>query len=249
MKFLCLTHLTQSERIKRMKFMSFSDQFWATLIAAALIIFAGILQLRWNLKQNKKSDAFNDLSEKISEAKKLISNIQSNSNQLISSLAKKGDATLRGENSNDEELVESQKLNITSIYNSQLKILEIIEKVDKSTVINGKTKNSAKQLYYMALYQHSLVEKCNQIVLTIASDMSAKPKPMISPELFVKISELYNIVIQGSIDIQSYLDDLEVILHNDLVRSVFGKAKHTKLERKVLTEKGITDIRIKRPLR
>lgn len=246
---LCLTISVYGESIVIMNILGFSDQAWATIVAAIFLIPIGVNQLRWSLKQNKKTDAFNELSKRISEAKKLITNIQTNSNQLINSLAKKGDAILRGENSDDKMLAESQEKNINSIYDSQFKIIEIIEMIDKSTVINEKTKNAAKQLYYLALYQHSLVEKCNQIIQVMAVDMSATPKPLISPELFIKISEIYGIVIQGSIDIQSYLDDLEVIIHNDLVKSVFKKAEHTKLERKILTISGITDIRTKRPLR
>lgn len=228
---------------------SFTDQSWATLIAAVIVIFAGIWQLRWNLRQNKKSDAFNELSKGISEAKICIRDIQTNSNQLIYWLANKADAILRGEEGDDVSLSNAQKENIQAIFDSQRRMIEIIEMIDKSTVISRRIKNAAKQLYYLSMYQHDLVVKCNQIVQAIVKDVLADPKDLVSPDVFKNVSELYGLVVQGSVDIQSYLDDLEIILHNGLVKFTFGKASTTGIERKVLTIDGIVDTRIKRPLR
>lgn len=237
----------------------------ATYVIGIFGIGYGFRQLRINLKLNKKAEVFDDLSKKINQAKDLIDKIASVADSLINLIAKEADASsnfaqlvsniTQAENELDRRVKQlavfekKQIEHLDAIYDSQREIIKIVEKIDKTSVISLSAKESAKYVYFVASDQHVLIRKANDVILSLNVITNLGEVPNISPQTFKAIINLYAEITSRNNEIKNYLDDLEVILHNDLVKGIFGKARRGILPAKYLDKSGFKDKRVKKALR
>jgi hypothetical protein len=235
-------------------------QTWATYIVGAVAIGVGLWQFRRAFKLNKKSQVFDELSKELQEASVSVSNIQSQTTNIIDHLAQaanSADFDLAGKTQAEQtaeierrieeldNIAEKQKEYLTSIYNSSLKILKIINKVEKSSVVSDSSRKAARYLFYEATEQHELLVSMSKILQSFNVTPPVGQAPNITSNTFNAFMELVHKINARNIVIGNYINDLETILHNDLVKKIFGKASIEKIPTKHLTPTGLTDTRVK----
>jgi hypothetical protein len=233
-------------------------------LATYLSVFLGIILAAWQLnrtlRMNKKANLFDEITKDISLAVNNINSINIQNEEIIKILAKQAnlvseyDPTNKTDEQNQAEIARrlseiddtgnKHRNNVQSIFDSYSKILEIISTIEKSTVIRNKSKMAARQLYYTSTEQYELVHTVNQILLTFYVFPPLGGFPNVTSETFNSFAGLVKKIGTGNDLIKSYLQDLEVILHNDLVKRFYGKARYGELNNKYLTSDGLKDRRV-----
>lgn len=235
----------------------------ATYVVGLLAIGGVIWQLKRTFVLNKKATVFDELSKDIKKAIKLVNSVNTETNSIVQLLASAAnsasyDTVGKTQQQNDAEIkrridelgkvANSQKQHITVIYNSYENVLEIIQKVEQSTVINKSSKKAARYLFYQADEQFQLVQAANKVLQSFNVVPPLGNDPNISPDTFNAFSNLVNLISLGNQRMGNYLSDLEVILHNDLVRKLFKKASIANIPAQHLTTDGFKDNRTEKPL-
>ena len=237
------------------------------VFAVYLVGFVGfavtINQLKRNFKLRKKADTFEELAKEIREASDLSRTIINRTDSMITSLASTADemAFDAAGKSNQEIDAEvdrriaalTQLQQLFEAYKGEvdahtIKILQIIKNIEKSTIVKNKTQKAARYLYYEVNEQQGLMKAGNAILETLNVVPLIGKDPNVSPETFKAIKELLINISGKNYTIGGYLDDLEIILHNDLVKKVYGEAKNETLPQKHLSPEGIVDTRVQTPL-
>lgn len=235
----------------------------ATYIVGLLAIGGVIWQLKRTFVLNKRATIFDELSKDIKKAIKLVNSVNTETNSIIQLLASAAnsasyDTVGKTPQQNEAEIkrrieelgnvADSQKKHIKIIYDSYENILEIIQKVEQSTVINKTSKKAARYLFYQADEQFQLVQAANKVLQSFNVVPPLGNDPNISPDTFNAFSSLVNLISVGNQKMGNYLSDLEVILHNDLVRKLFKKAAIANIPAQHLTTDGFKDNRTEKPL-
>jgi hypothetical protein len=143
------------------------------------------------------------------------------------------------------EIAEKHKKLITSIFKSYEMVLVLIKKIEKSTLVSDSSRHAARYLFYAATDQHNLTNAANTVLQSFNVTPALGDKPSISSATFNAFMDLINLINLRNQVISTYLEDLEVILHNDLVRSIYGKAKNGAIPVQHMTSGGLTDNRVK----
>lgn len=234
-------------------------QVWATYIVGFSAIGVGLWQFKRTYKLNKKSSVFDDLSKDIQDARDLVSKISEVTDSLINKLAeaansadydsagKTPDENIKEIDRRLKDLSETGKEHkkyLDTIYGSITKMLLLIQKVEKSTIVNEKSRRAARYLYYVATDQHQLVGSVSSVLQTFKVIPSLGDKPNISSETFNETKKLIGIINQQNQVIGTYLEDLEIVIHNDLVKRIYKKARYSSIPVKHLTPSGLIDSRV-----
>lgn len=242
---------------------SLKPEVWAVYIVGFLGFFVTIRQLKVNFKLKKRADTFENLSKKIQRASELSRETSNRTDGIITSLANAADSmSFDATSKNDKELAEeidrrvgilnelqnSYAEHSDTINSNTRDILKIIKDIEKSTVVKKKTRKAARYLFYETNEQYELMKSANSILATIKVVPLIGEKPNVQPETFRAIRELVIQISQKNNTISGYLDDVEIILHNDLVKKIYGRAKNVTIPARHLSHKGITDNRTKQPL-
>lgn len=234
-----------------------SDQAIATYIVGFAAIIIGLWQFRRTFVQKNRIKVFDELSSDISSAKDMLESINQQCQRLVQVLADAADgAAVENPSSLNEaqtsaridrvnEVFNEHEKHIKSIFGSYLNVLKLIRKIEKSTVIKKASRDAARYLFYTASEQHNLVNKANAVLQSFNVTPPLGEKPNISPQTFNAFRELNDLINQKNLIMSNYLDDLEVIIHNDLVNNVFGNAKFSTQTFEHLTPNGFTDSRVK----
>jgi hypothetical protein len=234
-----------------------TPEAWATYVCTAAILIVGVWQFRRTFRLNKQNTVFEELSKDLEEAKQLFIKSNTALNGVIKTLGDAGnsvrdvnglDAAQTQEEFNRRlnsvnEVAEALKNYINVIYDSYGKILDIIGTIERSTVLNEKSRRATRYLYYAASEQHRLVQLISNIFLSIDMVPVSGTEPNITANTFNALTELVNQINNKNGQVRDYLDDLRVILHNDLVRSLYKKAKYGTTVDTHLTPNGVTDKR------
>ncbi len=235
-------------------------QVWAAYIVGFSAIFFGLYQFKRTFKLNKKAKVFDELSNDIQEATDLVNKISDSTNSILGQLAKAANsANYDPSGKTDQERAQEierriQEIDETSkkhdeylkaIYESYKKVLLIIKKLEKSTIVNDKSRKSARYLYFSATEQHEFVASVSKVLQSFNVTPSLGSNPNISSDTFNAFGELINVIISRNQIIGNYLNDLEIILHNDLVKGIYGKAKFESIPVKHLSHDGLIDNRVK----
>lgn len=235
----------------------------ATYIVGSFAIWGVIWQLKRTFVLNKKATVFDELSKDIKKAVKLVNSVNTETNsiiQLLASAANSASYDTIGKTAQQNEaeikrridklgkVADSQKKHIKIIYDSYENILEIIQKIEQSTVINKASKKAARYLFYQAYEQFQLVQAANRVLQSFNVVPPLGNDPNISPDTFNAFSNLVNLISIGNQKMGNYLSDLEVILHNDLVRKLYKKATIANIPAQHLTTDGFRDNRTEKPL-
>lgn len=231
---------------------------WATIISALIIVAIGRWQWQRSYLLTRKSEVFKELSAEISNALKQVNAISSSTDSLLNELAKAADAVsgdfsnhtneqkiaeLDRRNKDLDKISDSLKKNLDIAYGGQEKILLLIKAIEKSTVAKKRTKRTARQLFYIATEQYQLIGTVNDVLISLRVTPTLGESPNISSDTFRALRELINLITRQNTIIGNYLEDLEVIMHNELVKGIFGKATFSKIPFKHLTQDGIIDTR------
>jgi len=235
----------------------------ATYLVGLIAIGGIIWQLKRTFVLNKKSAVFDELSKDIKKAVKLVNSVNTETNSILQLLASAADSasydtTGKTAQQNETEIkrrieelgnvADSQKKHIKVIYDSYENILEVIQKVEQSTVINKLSKKAARYLFYQADEQFQFVQAANKVLQSFKVVPPLGDAPNISPDTFKAFSNLVSLISIGNQKMSNYLSDLEVILHNDLVRKLFKKATIANIPAQHLTTDGFKDNRTEKPL-
>lgn len=222
-----------------------------------------IRQLRRNFQLKKKAETFESISNDIKDASELATQLNNSTNTIINDLANAADSMsfdvsnktnkqLADETSKRSEVFDDLKRRLQrhsdDTASSAYKTLVIIKNIEKSTVIKESTRRAARYLYYEVMDQYDRMKAANSILNTLEMVPLVGGSPNITPESFRAIRELIIQIGSHYTIISGYLNDLEIIVHNDLVRKIYGKAKNDTLPNKHLTKKGIVDSRTQKPL-
>ena len=132
---------------------------------------------------------------------------------------------------------------ITSIYEANKKILELIRSIEKNTLINTSSKGAARDLFYISQDLFSLLNSALDIIRSFRVSPPLGELPNISPETFNTSMVHLGHIKQQYEKVSAFLTDLEVILHNDLVSKIYGKASYAKNRTYHLTPNGIVEDR------
>lgn len=247
-------------------FKSFSPEAWAswaTFIIALIGISVTIWQLKKNFRLKKQAETFEELSKNIRNASESSRQIADSVDSIIGDLGTaaddmnfntlgKTDADFKAEINRRSEILDALQKKFTahteSIRSNALNILKIIKDIEKSTVVKERTRVAARYLFYETSEQHELMGTANAILATIQVVPAIGKKPNIPPETFKAIRSLVVLIGQKDKTISGYLNDLEIILHNDLVKEIYGKAKNETLPVRHLSDEGLRDNRTKSPL-
>lgn len=242
---------------------SFTPETWAVYVVGIIGFWITIQQIKQNFRLKKKADTFEDLSKKIREASESSRKISNSTDSIISDLgaaaddmgfdtADKSDDDIRMEIDRRvgvlKTLQEKYTTHSDSINSNTMNILNIIKDIEKSTVVKEKTRVSARYLFYEANEQYELMKAANSILVTIQVVPLIGEKPNVPPETFRAIRDLVVLISQKNNTISGYLDDLEIILHNDLVKRIYGKAKNETIPVRHLNHQGLRDKRTESPL-
>lgn len=136
----------------------------------------------------------------------------------------------------------------STIFNSSIKALTLIKKIEKSTVVSEKTRQASRYLFYLLTDQSELMQAANGVLTSFHVVPPLDAKPNITAETFLATKKMISLINNKNSLIAGYFDDLEVILHNDLVKGIYGKAKYETIPTNHLSAKGLTDSRVKVPL-
>lgn len=242
---------------------SFSPETWAVYAVGIIGFWITIRQIKQNFRLKKKADTFEDLSKKIREASESSRQISNSTDSIIGDLGAAADSMIFDtiDKSNDDikteidrrvEILKELQIKYSShsgsINSNTVNILNIIKDIEKSTVVKEKTRISARYLFYEANEQYQLMNATNSILATIQVVPLIGEKPNVPPETFRAIRDLVVLISEKNNTISGYLDDLEIILHNDLVKGIYGKAKNETIPVRHLSNKGLRDNRTKSPL-
>lgn len=242
-----------------------TDESIATYIVGIIATVSAITAVRRQSRLNKKSAVFEELSKDIQEAVKAVNAIDTETNQIIKTLADEADENSRFDPRGLEEeelkaaidaedkrrLIAAERIGtqfgkqINSIYEAYGSILGIIEKVERGTVVNDNTKAVARYLYFFATEQHNLVRQANDVLVSFNVVPVIGQSVNITPETFKAFADLYTLINEGNVKIRNFLYDLEVAIHNDLVKKTYKKAaKYSNFPNEHITPKGMIDKRI-----
>lgn len=235
-----------------------SPEVWAIYIIGFLTISLGLYQLRKNFRESKKISVFEEISASIQVATDLTYRIGTDYKNVIEKLAESAQfaSDYSGDPSDKEaneklmrdinENADKQKKLAESVYSSHTEILLLIKKVEKSTLINKGTQEATRRIFYEASDEFDLQTKSLDLLLKVNATPPLGQKPNIDSATFNQLVALTTLISTRVRTISDYLEDLEVILHNDLVKNIFGKAQFSKLFRRNLRSGGnITDSRLK----
>lgn len=235
-----------------------NPEVWAIYIIGFLTISLGLYQLRRNFRDGKKISIFEEISNSIQVATDLTYRIGTDYKNVIEKLAASAQfaSDYSGDPSDKEatdklirdinENAESQKKLAESVYSSHTEILLLIKKVEKSTLISRETQEATRRIFYEASEEFELQTKSLDLLLKINATPPLGQKPNIDSATFNQLVALTTLISTRVRTISDYLEDLEVILHNDLVKKIFGKAHFSKLFRRNLRPGGsISDSRLK----
>lgn len=256
--------ITQTNRMSYLKNIAdlFEPEVWAIYIVGFATISIGVWQYTSKFKRSKKAVVFDELAKDIEKATGLVNNIDNDFNTIVDHLAKAAnlasanfDPLIQSENDikkeidrrlvEIEETAEKQKQLLGTIYSSFREVLMLIKKVEKSTVVGNKSKMAARYLFYAAEDQYSLINASTAVFQSFSVTPALGEKPNISSDTFNSYIELTRNVMAKNLTIVTYLEDLEVILHNDLVKHIYNKAQQGTIPIKHLSTKGLTDKRVK----
>lgn len=239
------------------------NQVVSAYIIALLGILLIFLQIKHTLRINRKASLFDKLSAQIQEAINLSRMISDSTNLVISSTADAANSMKMNIDLDDKKAVEEENKRraelinmlydgsikrIENIRDSHYKILDIITAIEKDTIISGKSKRAARYLFYFVQDQYDLLGACTNVLTSIRAVQPIGLTPNIPPDTFNQLAALISKINEKNTFVFNYLDDLEIILHNDLVKSFYGRAHFSKLRQNHLTVKGLTDWRTKNPL-
>lgn len=240
-----------------------SPEVWAIYIVGFIGFGITIYQLRANFRLKKKADTFENLSQKIQKASELSRETSNKAEDITNELANAADSMVfdaTGKSTKEFDAEIDRRIGILDklkdsynelsdrINSNTRDILKIIKDIEKSTVVKKKTRKAARYLFYETNEQYGLMKSANSILATIQVVPDIGGKPNVQPETFRAIRELVLQISQNNNTISGYLDDLEIILHNDLVKKIYGRAKNETIPVRHLNHKGITDSRTKYPL-
>lgn len=243
--------------------LTLKPEVWAIYIVGFIGFGITIRQLRVNFRLKKKADTFENLSEKIQRASELSRETSNKAENITNALANAADSMVFDATGKDpkefgaevnrrmgilEELKTNYNEHSEHINSNTRDILKIIKVIEKSTVVKEKTRRTARYLFYETSEQYELMKSANSILATIQVVPLIGEKPNVQPDTFRAIRELVLLISQNNNTISGYLNDLEIILHNDLVKKIYGRAKNETIPVRHLSHKGITDSRTKQPL-
>src|SRR6266404_2726055 len=233
-----------------------SDQAWATYIVGIIAAYLVINQVRYSSKLNKKDAVFKQLSKKIRDARKIFHDLQQDKQKLVDELARLANyyssqpinqpISQEDYNKAIEEinnLYDAKNKHLSTLFSAPKNINEIIQEIEKSTLLNKKSKQMARVLFHQFNDQFELMQAVNDELSTFNVIPPPGGTVNVSTETFNNFITLLHRVYDRNQDFKNYLDDLEVEIHNSLVKKVFGKAKKSTLPDKHLTENGIEDLR------
>ena len=244
-------------------FLSLSPEVWAIYITGIIGFSTTIWQLKQNFRLRKRADTFEKLSLKIQQASGLSRTISESTDSIISGLGDAADSMIFDtfERSEDEIAAELERRLKTleslqsryaehsdSINTNTFDIMSIIKDIEKSTILKENTRIAARYLFYEVSEQHELMKAANSILATLQVVPIIGEKPNIQPDTFRAIRETIIGISRKNITIGGYLDDLEIILHNDLVKNVYGPARNETIPDRHLSHLGFSDSRTKKPL-
>lgn len=242
---------------------SFTPETWAVYFVGIIGFWITIRQLKQNFRLKKKAETFEDLSKKIREASESSRQISNSTDSIIDDLGVAADSMIfdtSDKSGSDikaeidrrveilKNLQDKYSTHSDSINSNTANILNIIKDIEKSTVVKEKTRVAARYLFYAADEQYQLMKAANSILVTIQVVPLIGEKPNVPPETFRAIRDLVDLISEKNNTISGYLDDLEIITHNDLVKGVYGKAKNETIPLRHLNHKGLNDNRTKSPL-
>jgi len=232
---------------------------WATYITALIAVAAiivGAYQFKKAFRQNKKVKVFEDLGNDLAAARKKLEAINTDYQQLVNHLANTANQFASAPNTEITEkeinrrlealgvVSEAQKNLVIAIHSAFTELLDFIQKIEKSTFLGNDSKQAARLLFHLSTDQSTTMNLVDNVLITFNVVPPVGENPNITSETFNKFKELVNYVSSKNSLLAGYVDDLEVIIHNELVSSLFGRAKPpTKPQH--LTPKGITDSRAK----
>lgn len=238
---------------------------------AVMTVVLGVIALsitihHFNQKyiRDKQAKVFNTLSESISESISFVRKIKLEIDTTIKALADTADKfsgdvkhlsdeerlkEIENRLKDLEKVLETQKTTIAIIYDSTTKVLSLIENIEKSTLISDGSRVASRYLYYFTLDQHKLITAISNVLFSFKTTPVLGEKPNVSPDTFNEFVTLVALATARYEDLLVYLDDMEVILHNDLIGKLFKKAKHSQNNSRHLTITGFRDDRTKQSLR
>lgn len=239
-------------------------KFWLTpeALATYLVGILAIFGVAWHLKRtfvlSKKADVFNELSNDIKQAIELVNKVDTETASIIQLLATAANnASYYNANATDQEnqkeierrlneldkIGDSQVKHINVIYGSYQNILGIIQKIEQSTVTKKSSKRAARYLFYQADEQFQLIQSSSKVLQSFNVVPPLGDKPNISSDTFNAFSGLVSLIGAGNRKTANYLSDLQAILHNDLVRKLYKKARSASIPVQHLTTDGFKDSR------
>lgn len=244
-----------------------TPEAWATYVVGILallgVYFGARYQIKKNLRLSRQSKVFDELSADIRKAGEKVSSITNTTADITQKLANAADNALIDTSSLNESqkaqeierrsadlenIAESQVANVEAIYGSYDSLLKIIKNIEKNTVIGNVSKKAARQLFYISTEQHQLVKSMSDVLISFNATPPLGGSPNITPQTFNAFINLIGSINSKNSEINNYLEDLEVILHNDLVRDLYNKAEYNQLPNRRLTPDGIMDKRSEQSL-
>lgn len=242
----------------------FDSLVTATYVVGFFVVGAAIWQFRRAFKLNKKSDEFKELSKDTQKAFKLISDITTKAQSIVMQLASaantnsapfdvtgKTQAQIQTEIDRRVKLInetaDKHQEYIQAIHDGYTEIIQLIKKIEKSTVVGDDSRKAARYLFYAAQEQNNFVNTLGMVLRTFRVNPPLGQLPNVSSDTFNEFNKLIELIVTRNQLIGSYIEDLEVILHNDLVKRLFGKAKPTTVNMH-LTPNGFTDKRVDKSL-
>ena len=229
---------------------------WATYIVGLVASGFVIRQVRYSSKINKKDTVFHDIKSKIEKARKSFDNLESDKQKLIDELARIANyysSQPVGQPISQEEynkaveeinkLYDAKTKHLSSLYETPKSIVEIIKEIEKSTLLNNASKQMARILFHSFDDQFKLMQAVNNELATFNVIPPPGGSVNVTSETFNNFIALVHKVYAKNIDYRNYLDDLEVAIHNSLVKKIFGKAKRSTIPEKHLTKNGFEDLR------
>lgn len=233
-----------------------SDEAWATYVVGIIAAFIVIRQVRYGSKINKKDAVFTKFENKIKKARKIFDDLDSDKQKLIDELARLANnynsQPINEPLSQDDynkaieeinKLYDAKSKHLSTLYSAPKNIIGIIREIEKSTLLNKKSKRMARVLFHHFNDQFDLMRAVNDELSTFNVIPPPGGSVNITSETFNNFIKLVHLVYDRNIDFRNYLDDLEIAIHNSLVRNIFGKARRTTIPNKHLTEDGIEDTR------
>lgn len=240
-----------------------SAEAWASYIVGAGVVSAGLWQWNRTFRLNKNATVFDELAKDIQEASNIVDTINTETQHLIDQLAKAAnsanfdpagktqseqDAEIERRLKEIDEIADQHKKRLDAIHKGYEQILLLIRKIEKSTIVSESSRQAARYLFYAATAQHQLMGVVSDVLLSFRVTPSLGENPNISSQTFNQFIALIHIVNPKNNVIRTYLEDLEAVLHNDLVKRIYGKARYSSIPVEHLGSEGLTDTRVKQSL-